>query len=49
MSKFSAGLDGKALLHDLDQKFDQQDRLINFLVSQINTLESNIQSLNRKA
>ena len=29
----SAGVDGKALLHDLDQKFESQDRMINYLIS----------------
>ena len=33
MMKFSANVDGKALLHDLDQKFETQDRMINFLIS----------------
>lgn len=47
--KFNANVDGKALLHDLDQKFEGQDRMINYLISQINGLESNVQSLNRKA
>jgi len=49
MMKFGANIDGKALLHDLDQKFDTQDRMMNYLVSQINSLENHIQNLNRKA
>lgn len=48
LMKFNAGVDGKALLHDLDMKFEQQERMINYLISQINTMESTVQSLNRK-
>lgn len=49
MMSFAATVDGKALLHDLDSKFETQDRLINFLVQQISGLESNLQGINRKA
>lgn len=49
MMKFNGGVDGKALLHDLDQKFENQDRMINYLISQINNIESNVQGVNRKA
>jgi hypothetical protein len=31
--RFNASVDGKALLHDLDQKFESQDRMINYLIS----------------
>lgn len=37
--KFNANFDGKALLHDLDMKFDSQERMINYLISQLNTME----------
>jgi hypothetical protein len=46
--RFNSNVDGKALLHDLDQKFDTQDKMINYLISQINSLESNVQNINRK-
>ena len=45
--KFS-NLDGKALLHDIDSKFDEQERIIKFLVGQINNLDQNMQSMNKK-
>jgi len=47
--RFNANVDGKALLHDLDQKFESQDRMINYLISQLNTMEQGVQNLNRKA
>lgn len=40
--RFNSTVDGKALLHDLDMKFDSQDKMINYLISQINTLESTV-------
>ena len=40
--RFNAGIDGKALLHDLDQKFESQDRMISYLVSQINGMDQTI-------
>lgn len=46
--KFNSSVDGKALLHDLDQKFESQDRLMTFLISQFNNLEQTVQGLNRK-
>lgn len=49
MMKFNSSVDGKALLHDLDMKFDTQDKMINYLISQINSLEGTVQGLNRKA
>ncbi len=49
MMRFNASVDGKALLHDLDQKFESQDRMINYLISQINSMDQTIQNLNRKA
>ncbi len=42
-------MDGKALLHDLDQKFESQDRMINYLISQLNSVDQSVQNLNRKA
>lgn len=33
LMKFTSGVDGKALLHDLDMKFDSQERMINYLMS----------------
>ena len=33
-------MDGKALLHDLDSKFEDQDRMIRYLISQLNTVDS---------
>jgi hypothetical protein len=45
----SSGVDGKALLHDLDQKFESQDRMINYLISQLNSVDQTVQNLNRKA
>ena len=48
LMRFNSNVDGKALLHDLDQKFDTQDKMINYLISQINSLESNVQNINRK-
>ena len=33
LMRFNANIDGKALLHDLDQKFESQDRMISYLVS----------------
>ena len=47
--RFNSSLDGKALLHDLDSKFETQDKMINYLISQINTVETTVQTLNRKA
>ena len=45
----SSGVDGKALLHDLDSKFESQDRMINYLISQLNSVDQTVQNLNRKA
>lgn len=47
--RFNANIDGKALLHDLDQKFESQDRMISYLVSQINSMDQSMQNLSRKA
>lgn len=47
--RFNASVDGKALLHDLDQKFESQDRMINYLISQINSMDQTMQNLSRKA
>lgn len=47
--RFNANVDGKALLHDLDQKFESQDRMINYLISQLNSVDQTVQNLNRKA
>ncbi len=49
LMRFNSSLDGKALLHDLDSKFETQDKMINYLISQINTVETTVQTLNRKA
>jgi flagellar motility protein MotE (MotC chaperone) len=49
MMKFTSGVDGKALLHDLDMKFDSQERMINYLMSQVSSMEQTVQGLNRKA
>jgi len=49
LMRFNAGIDGKALLHDLDQKFESQDRMITYLVSQLNGMDQTVQNLNRKA
>jgi hypothetical protein len=49
LMRFNSTVDGKALLHDLDQKFDSQDKMINYLISQINSLEGTVSTLNRKA
>ena len=35
-NNFLSGSQGKALLFDLDKKFEEQDRMIKFLLSQIN-------------
>lgn len=37
-----AGAHEKALLHDLDQKFENQDRMINFVLQQVTNLENQI-------
>ena len=49
LMRFNSSLDGKALLHDLDMKFETQDKMINYLISQINTVETTVQTINRKA
>jgi hypothetical protein len=42
MMRFNAQVDGKALLHDLDQKFESQDRMINYLISQLNSVDQTV-------
>ena len=48
LQKFSAGgptqagLQDRAILHDLDSKFDNQDRMINFILQQISNLEGQV-------
>jgi hypothetical protein len=49
LMRFNANVDGKALLHDLDQKFESQDRMITYLISQLNSMDQTLQNLNRKA
>jgi hypothetical protein len=33
------GAAGRALLHDLDKKFDDQDRLMKYMMEQMSSLE----------
>lgn len=43
-----AGVDNhKALLHDLDSRFDNQDRMINYLIQQLGSLENGISGSHR--
>jgi hypothetical protein len=42
LMRFNQGVDGKALLHDLDQKFESSDRMMNYLLSQQNSLDQAI-------
>lgn len=37
-----SGATGRALLFDLDKKFDEQDRLIKYLMKQQNTFEDQL-------
>ena len=41
------GLDGKAFLFDIDNKFDGQDKLINHLMNTVNQMDVKISSLTR--
>ena len=41
--------DNKALLHDIDIRFENQDRTINYLLQQLNSMEQAVQSSQRKA
>jgi tetrahydromethanopterin S-methyltransferase subunit G len=45
--RISSGLDGKAFLMDIDNKFDNQDKLINHLIEQINSMSVKVDSVNR--
>ena len=36
-----SGASGRALLHDLDSKFSEQDRLLKFMMGQMQGLEEN--------
>lgn len=47
LQKYSAdgglsGAQGRAMLHDLDQKFGEQDRMMKFLQNQLATLEDQL-------
>ena len=48
LARAGAALDGRALLHDLDAKFEQQERMINYLIAQVNSVEATVQGLTRK-
>lgn len=37
--KVMSGFDGKALLRDLDFKFENQDKLLNYMMQQIQSME----------
>lgn len=46
--KISSGLDGKAFLMDIDNKFDGHDRMISHLLDQLNTLQVKLDSVQRQ-
>ena len=41
--------DNKAFLHDIDVRFEKQDRTINYLLQQINAMESSVMKSQKKA
>lgn len=43
-NNFLSGSQGKALLFDLDKKFEEQDRMIKYLLTQIGQIEDQQQS-----
>lgn len=45
--KVASGLDGKAFLMDIDNKFETQDKLINHLLNQVNSVQVKLDSVNR--
>jgi len=36
-------------MHDLDQRFENQDRMINYLINQINNMETSMQNSNKRS
>jgi hypothetical protein len=38
----------KALMHDLDARFENQDRMINYLMQQLNSFESLVSNSNKR-
>jgi len=35
-------------MHDLDERFENQDRMINYIISQFNTLETSVQKTTKR-
>lgn len=46
-SKPPGQFDNRALLHDLDSRFENQDRMINYILQQVSSLESNVTGSSR--